>query len=298
MNRLARVRYLIRRLALLLNAGLGPQRIWQTLSSDRHVGQIALNISRDAAAGASIPSALASQGLTALAALWQVAEIAGAPMSATLSRLAVLMDAQADATRKRDVAFAAPRATMRLVMLLPVIGIAFAFLLGFNPLETLFLSPPGWALLFIGATLMLLGYVWSTRLISRAAGSPSLPGFELEVMTIALTGGANIEAARLNAVNALDQFRVPGASIATLLDSEGAVSAALHLSALAGVSIADILRVEADEVRLEYAAQLDEAAERLGVQLMIPLGVCVLPAFIVLSVLPMMISIFSQTAFS
>jgi tight adherence protein B len=56
-----------------------------------------------------------------------------------------------------------------------------------------------------------------------------------------------------------------------------------------------MLIAEGVSARREYASELDIRAAKLGVTLMLPLGVCILPAFIVLSVIPMMVSLFQHS---
>ena len=43
-------------------------------------------------------------------------------------------------------------------------------------------------------------------------------------------------------------------------------------------------------------AEARETAERLAVRLMLPLGACILPAFLLLGVVPMLIGLLSSTA--
>jgi tight adherence protein B len=73
------------------------------------------------------------------------------------------------------------------------------------------------------------------------------------------------------------------------------VDAVLALSQRAGVPAAELLRAEADEARADARADAQAAAARLGVRLMLPLGLCVLPSFMVLGVLPLIVSIVSAT---
>lgn len=61
---------------------------------------------------------------------------------------------------------------------------------------------------------------------------------------------------------------------------------ALSLAAAAGVPPAALLRDAARDLRRRERAELDEAAARLGVRIVIPLGLCFLPAFALLTVVP------------
>jgi tight adherence protein B len=75
----------------------------------------------------------------------------------------------------------------------------------------------------------------------------------------------------------------------------GGVEEVLELSARAGVPAAELLRAEAEERRRAARAAAQERAVTLSVRLMLPLGVCVLPAFMALGVLPLLITVVSST---
>ncbi|MEQ1735248.1 MAG: type II secretion system F family protein, partial [Rhodoglobus sp.] len=69
----------------------------------------------------------------------------------------------------------------------------------------------------------------------------------------------------------------------------------LELSRRAGVPAGELLRSEADEVRRAARFEAQEKAARLGVRLMLPLGLCILPAFMALGVVPLLITVVSST---
>ena len=82
-----------------------------------------------------------------------------------------------------------------------------------------------------------------------------------------------------------------------LVDEPG-IDATLELSARAGVPAAELLRSEARERRRDALAAAQSSAQALSVRLMIPLGVCVLPAFMILSVVPLLLAVLGQTSLS
>jgi len=61
---------------------------------------------------------------------------------------------------------------------------------------------------------------------------------------------------------------------------------ALALAGVAGVPPGALIRRAASDIRRREAARLEEAAGRLGVRIVIPLGLCFLPAFALLTVVP------------
>ena len=69
----------------------------------------------------------------------------------------------------------------------------------------------------------------------------------------------------------------------------------IELSARAGVPSAELLRAEAEELRRLARASAAKKAAVLSVRLMLPLGLCILPAFMVLGVAPLALSLMSST---
>ncbi len=71
-------------------------------------------------------------------------------------------------------------------------------------------------------------------------------------------------------------------------------ASALTLAATAGVPPSRILTRAAADLRASFGDRLDEAAARLGVRLVLPLGLAFLPAFVLLTVVPLVISLASD----
>jgi len=59
-----------------------------------------------------------------------------------------------------------------------------------------------------------------------------------------------------------------------------------------GVSIAETLRVQSAEMRLKRTQRTEEKAAKLTVKMVFPIVVCFLPVFIIISVVPSLISVF------
>lgn len=74
------------------------------------------------------------------------------------------------------------------------------------------------------------------------------------------------------------------------------VAALIGFSRATGVSLAPLLRGLASDLRRTEHRRRQLAAARLGVQLVIPLGVCILPAFILLGVVPVLLTLVSDMA--
>lgn len=292
---LARVASVTERLAVLLAAGVAPTSAWAHVAASGRSAVPARVIGIDPAGIAdALVEATARRGpleagaWRGLAAAWTVATDAGAPLAPSLRDYARSLRSLAQAQRDAEVALAAPVATARMVMLLPIVGMLFGLGLGFDTVGTLFGTPVGWACLVAGSALMWAASRWNRRLVARARPRDAAPGIAFDLMAIAVSGGASLDRARATLAAVVARFALPP-------PGDG-VEEVLELSRRAGVPAADLLRSEAEEVRREAHAAAQERAAALGVRLMLPLGLCILPAFILLGVLPLLIAVLSSTA--
>lgn len=106
-----------------------------------------------------------------LAACLDIAEASGCPLADVLTRFAAQLEAAEDADAARQTALAGPKATVRLLTWLPLMGLGLGVALGVDPVATLLGTPLGLAALAGGVVLTLAGRVWSARLVSAAAES-------------------------------------------------------------------------------------------------------------------------------
>jgi tight adherence protein B len=293
------------RLSVLLGAGVSPASAWGYLETEEF-GELCARVAAEGETAITDCAELLEEpersAWLGLGAAWRVATDMGAPIAPSLEQFAVGLRSLADAQRETEVALAGPVATGRLVLALPVVGILFGVILGFNTIGTLFTTLPGLACLGVGMALLLLGRRWTRRLVAAAQPTELLPGLEFELLAIAVSGGGSLDRAVAAVEVALAQ-RIP-LGRHTLRSGGGenndprrliGVEAVLALSARAGVPAGALLRAEAAEARRDARASAQKKAAQLGVQLMIPLGLCVLPAFMALGVAPLLISVISST---
>ncbi|WP_240630101.1 type II secretion system F family protein [Specibacter cremeus] len=188
---------LVRQLAALLAAGRSGPRLWEDLATvlegadpcsphapvvravERVTGMgLSAGDAIRATCAVSTPGGAAAHrsdlvAWRSLAACLDVSAASGAPLAAVLTRFAASLESDMDAAAQRRTALAGPRATVRLLTWLPVLGLALGMAMGVDPVRVLTSTPVGWAAAAAGLTLMLLGRWWSTRLIVSAAGSRS-----------------------------------------------------------------------------------------------------------------------------
>jgi tight adherence protein B len=290
----------VHRLSVLLDAGVAPGSAWEHAATgiDSPVATaLAAGVVDRSAVGRELVELLLAarmpappgerEAWAALAAAWAVATDSGAPLAPTLRRFARVLRSLAQGRRNVEVAMAGPMATSRIVLALPGIGLLFGMLLGFDALRILVTTPAGWGCLVAGGLLVAGGVRWNRRLIRAARMQDATPGLALELLAIAVSGGASLDRSRELVDRALAEAELPALA--------GRADAVLSFSRAAGVPAAALLHAEAEESRRVAAADGERRAAELGTGLLLPLGVCILPAFIALGVAPIVVSIVSST---
>lgn len=72
------------------------------------------------------------------------------------------------------------------------------------------------------------------------------------------------------------------------------VGRAFRRAASSGMPVSDVVRGVADELRRERSARLRERSQRVGVRTAAPLGLCFLPAFFLIGIVPTIVATFSS----
>lgn len=313
-DRLARA---VEAIAVLLDAGIPPLSVWAYASEEADHPAIA-RAARSIAAGVPPSEALVDaaghpapgrrhgtpprlrrgreravvvdHGVAAVAAAWTMAEQAGAALSPALRGAATALRDRAESGRDVSTALAGPRATARLMAWLPLVGVAMAYMIGIDVVGTLAGGPLGWGVAVAGAALMAAGRGWTTRLVREASRAGPVAGTTHDLMTIALAGGMPAAGAR-RVVAAVRQRM--GLSPAGGDDSS--VERVLRIAERAGAPAVELLAAEARQERRGARSEGRRRAEVLAVRLLLPLGLCVLPAFVLLGVVPVILAMLSST---
>ncbi len=155
-----------------LRAGAPPDAALLAAARD---GGIAPRGRTAAALGEPVADALAadaratgSAALAGVAACWRAASHTGAGLAEGLDRVAALARAERRVRAELATETAAPKATARILGLLPLLGLLLGELLGAHPLQWLLGSPPGWVCLAAGSVLMAAGHLWARRILQQA----------------------------------------------------------------------------------------------------------------------------------
>ena len=259
----------------------------------------------------------------------RMSESAGAPLATSLERAAEHAEERIDALLGRQSALAAPRATGRILSWLPLLGLGLGMLMGSDPVGVLTGSVLGALTGLLGLGLAFAGRRWTASLVHRAEVESTRPSTRVANAESETEKSASpTDAAPVDTALVLEllaaQLRAglaPLAALGTL--AEALNSRALHTvcqrlqmgsnwgsswsgsaagtfgelrDALApaytgGAPSTALLLSLADAHRLSERRAAERAAGKLSVALVVPLGLCSLPAFICLGIVPILISL-------
>ena len=259
----------------------------------------------------------------------RMSESAGAPLATSMERAAEHAEERIDALLGRQSALAAPRATGRILSWLPLLGLGLGMLMGSDPVGVLTGSVLGALTGLLGLGLAFAGRRWTAALVHRAeveSVRPSTRAANAESETEkpgSPAGAAPVDTALVLELLAA-QLRAglaPLAALGTLAEALnsrplhtvcqrlqmgsgwgsawsgsaagtfGELRDALAPSYTGGAPSTALLLSLADAHRLSERRAAERAAGKLSVALVVPLGLCSLPAFICLGIVPILISL-------
>ncbi|MFJ6532278.1 type II secretion system F family protein [Microbacterium sp. NPDC091662] len=277
----------VQTLAVLLQAGAVPVVAWRHLADtdDPQARAVVDRIDR----GVPLLDAIEAEGgaWVDLAAAWEIATTVGAPLAEVLRMIAETLRDAAVAADDVRIALAEPAGTARLLLWMPFAGLLLGFALGFDTIGVIFGNVLGAACVVVGLLLVAAARLWTARLLGRARPDPGTPGMRAELVAVALSGGASID----RALQLVSQSPSSGGG-------EERVRAVLDLSRAAGVPAAELLRASAAQDRHAARVHGRLRAAKLSTRLLFPLGVCTLPAFLLLGVAPLLLSVLASTPMS
>ena len=259
----------------------------------------------------------------------RMSESAGAPLATSLERAAEHAEERIDALLGRQSALAAPRATGRILSWLPLLGLGLGVLMGSDPVGVLTGSILGALTGLLGLGLAFAGRRWTATLVHRAevesarsstgaanaeseAEKPASPAdavpvdtaLVLELLAAQLRAGLApltalgtlAEALNSRPLHTVCQRLQMGSGWGSAWSGPAAGTFSELRDALApaytgGAPSTALLLSLADAHRLSERRAAERAAGKLSVALVVPLGLCSLPAFICLGIVPILISL-------
>ncbi|MFE6065938.1 type II secretion system F family protein [Streptomyces sp. NPDC056525] len=122
--------------------------------------------------GGNVPEALrraagqdGADGLAGMAACWQVAVDGGAGLAAGLDRLEAALRDHREQRERLRAELAGAWATVAVLAVLPLAGVALGAALGADPLRVLLHTPAGLGCLVVGGALEAAGLWWAARIV-------------------------------------------------------------------------------------------------------------------------------------
>ena len=287
----------VRQLAVLLHAGASPELAWREVavlsgpSSTPHQIRIARGEGIPLARAIEMVTQASSADWRAVGAAWALVRDSGSAMGPALDALASAMRDQEITTREIRAELAAPRATLRLVGILPAVALAGSALAGGDSLRFLFSTAPGLTSLGLGIGLLAGAWWWMSLITTRVQDTQAPPSFLLDFFALSVQGGGSPQRALVTTQEVLQRYGlIPGdeADIHNLID----------VSRRAGIPLALLARSRAEFDRSSSRIRARQAVAQMSVTLVLPLGLLVLPAFVLLAVLPMAWGIWNQAGLS
>ena len=222
------------------------------------------------AAGVNLPNALGIAGLTRhgskpLEQMLTWAIESGAPITEVTSRLVAF---EYDLERFKSelaAANAVPIATRKLMLWLPLLSLVVGQLAGFGTIAALF-HPIGLSAAAIALALIAVGVRWSGSLLAPLLIEPQHPALDLMKFSLRLSSGAPLTDS-----------------------SHPEIAELVALSRATGAPLGQLVKNEIE--LLTHRALQDSLikAKRMSIELLIPMALTVLPAFLILTIVPMLI---------
>lgn len=287
--------YVVANVAACLRAGMSVPAAWEAALADAGVGggKDVLELPEFSSVAPSVKAAL------------EVSESVGIGLADSLDAIVGTLEEAEETARLLEIAQAGPQATARLLGILPGLGMFAAYLLGADPLQFFFSSGAGLAVLLGGLGFWLAGRLWVRHLVGRLAGAQHLgvdPVVAVRLLVACLqaglavprslqTVGRTCASPGLEVVARFFMLGAPAVEVQEFLRAETCVlTQQLGLALLPawarGADPLAGLELVAQRLRKTRQQQVQVATQRLAVWLALPLGLCFLPAFVLLGVLP------------
>ncbi len=263
--------------------------------SDREVfakfnSLMAAGLSIEQATRIADPSRLTEQFQKHYRLLMAVCQEAGGSPVLALRNLEKIAELQQESEAKLRVAGAMPKATARLVLLLPLGSTLFGQLLGLGSVAVFFESLPALVSLLIGLLLLISAQAWSQRIINSTNKLRQGNEIVFDAIALCLDAGLPLRQSHEVSTNAFAKnFEIEVAD-----ETKSDLAELVRFAELSGAPTAKLLRNCAEESRRQAAYAQAENLERVSIRLLAPLAVFVLPAFVLITVLPITISLITN----
>lgn len=188
----------------------------------------------------------------------------GGPMATALDRLASVLTRIEQSQEELSIAAAGPKASARLITALPVLVLLGAGISGLPVFRVMIANPIVLGSCLVGLLLFWLGSRLTTRILRGANPETRDPGASFELLAIAVDAGMPLSLACIEA----------GVGLGEISFIEN------------GIASGALLRDKADELRMVQWNVDRKAIQKASVKILWPLGLTVLPAFVLVAIVP------------
>ena len=192
---------------------------------------------------------------------------AGGPIAQTLDRLAKVVNTRDQSQNELTLAIAGPKASSRLVISLPALVFIGAGIAGIPIFRVLVQPSLIWLSLGLGIGMFWLGLRWTNRILKNAEPSRIDPGIQLDAVGVAVQAGLSMS----SAAQLVSGFEV--GELQDLVDGSG-------------VAMSQLIADRADSKRLDQFNADRLKIQKAAVAVLWPLGLTVLPAFVLIAIVP------------
>jgi Flp pilus assembly protein TadB len=242
----------------------------------------------------------------------RLSDRSGAPLSDMLDRLEAHQRALSRLDNLAHAQAAGARLTALILLAMPPLALALGHSIGADALGVLFQTSAGLACTTVAVVLQLAGLAWTDRL-SRSRHEPLHTEMAVasDLAAAALRAGLPVPSAILHVGEVLDgplsmSLTQIGRELSAGVSPKQAwqrlgrfeaarrlVNAALRTSE-SGAAMSGALTRCADDLRADAEHERQARVQRASVLLMLPLGLCFLPAFLLAGLVPVVLAVVSE----
>ncbi|WP_040313065.1 type II secretion system F family protein [Gleimia coleocanis] len=290
--------YVVAAVVAYLRCGMSVPQAWEQACEDLQVGVDAEEV---------LNQPEFAQVASSIRAAGKVSAEIGVGLADALEAIVGSLEEAEENAKSLEVAFASTQATVRLLAALPAVGLGLAWLLGADLPAFITGTFWGWLVAVAGGGLWVAGFVWVRRLVAKFHEQKREnvdPVVAVRLFAACLVAGLAVPRSleviaagcgypNLAVVSRLFLLGADSSEVTEFLSSVAAsdvVTTHLGLAILTawmrGSDPLATLELVVQRLRRERLLGVQVEIQKLGVWLALPLGLCFLPAFVLLGVVP------------